>query len=284
MRIIVYDIEVFRYDWLVVFLDMTTGKFSVYHNDNAGVREYMRQPGLIFCGYNNKGYDNHVVKAICCGASNEIVKDINDFIIQQDRNGWEHWYLQKNKFWFDSFDLMDDTQVGTSLKHIEAHLNWNIEETEVDFDLDRPLTEDELTKTSHYCKWDVKATAKLLTLRKGYLEAKLNVARRKGIPDEKALYMTNARLTAAFLDAEATVRYDERDYHYPDNLDRSLIPGDVLAFFNRMQDPSVTDENLFRSNLKFKIGECEVVVGFGGIHAAIPNFRGGAYREDMENT
>lgn len=272
MKIHVYDIEVFAYDWLVVFLDVSTGKYSVFHNDNDGVRAYMSSPDRIFCGFNNKHYDNHVVKAICCGASPELVKQINDFIIVQERNGWDHWFLRQNRFWFDSFDLMDDTQVGTSLKHIEAHLGLNIEESEVDFNIDRPLTAEELQSTIHYCKWDVWNTANLLTLRKGYLEAKLDVGRAIGLPDQKALYMTNARLTAAALKAEAVQRFDEREYQYPDNLDLSLIPSEVLDFFGRLRDKSITDKELFSSKLTITLDGAEAVIGFGGIHHAQTNY------------
>lgn len=272
MRIIVVDIEVFKYDWIAIFLDTTTGEWAVFHNDNQGVRDYMSQSDVVFCGYNNKHYDNAVLKAICCGADPTLVKQINDFIIVEDRPSWEHWFLRQNRFWFDSFDLMDDTQVGTSLKHIEAHMGWNIEETQVDFNLDRPLTQEEIDSTVFYCKWDVKATAKLLTMRKGYLQAKLNVARTKGIPDTKALYMTNARLTAAFLDATFTERYDEREYHYPDNLDLSLIPSAVLDFFDRLHDTSIPSKELFNSKLTIDVDGAEAVIGFGGIHHARPNY------------
>ena len=272
MKIHVYDIEVFAYDWLVIFLDVTTGQWSIFHNDNAGVRDYMTQPDRIFCGFNNKHYDNHVVKAIACGASPELVKQVNDFIIVQERPGWEHAFLRQTRFWFDSFDLMDDTQMGTSLKHIEAHLGLDIEESEVDFNINRPLTPEELQKTIKYCKWDVWNTANLLTLRKGYLDAKLAVGREIGISDAKALYMTNARLTAVALQAEYVERYDEREYVYPDNLDKSKIPAQVLAFFDRMHDKSIPDSELFGTNLKFMLDGGEAVLGFGGIHHAQNNY------------
>lgn len=272
MRIIVTDVEVFRYDWIAVFLDTTTGDFAVFHNDNQAVREYMSQPDRIYCGYNIKHYDSHILRAICCNAPPELIKQLNDFIIVEERPGWEHWFIRQNRFWFDSFDLMDDTQVGTSLKHIEAHMGWNIEETSVDFNIDRPLTREEIESTIFYCKWDVKATAKLLTLRKGYLQAKMDVARTKGIPDTKALYMTNARLTAAFLDAVPREWYDEREYHYPENLDKSLIPPEVIAFFDRLHDSSIPSKELFNSKLTIDVDGAEAVIGFGGIHHARPNY------------
>lgn len=272
MRIIVYDIEVFQYDWFVIFLDLSSQQWFVYHNNNQAVRDFLSQPGIILCGFNNKHYDNHIVKAIACGADNALVKEINDFIIVQERQGWEHWFLRQNRFWFDSFDLMDDTQVGTSLKHIEAHLGVNIEETEVDFNLDRPLTREEIQSTIHYCKWDVYNTAKLLTLRKNYLEAKLAVGREIGLPDTASLYMTNARLTAKALRAEYIQRYDERKFQYPSNLMSHLIPPDVIDFFDRIHDDTIPDSVLFNSNLKFDIDGGEAVVGFGGIHHAQKNY------------
>lgn len=275
MRIIVGDIEVFRFDWISVFYDISNDTWSVFHNNNDDLRTFMGQSDVIFCGFNNKHYDNHIWKAISCGADNALVKEINDFIIKQDRVGWEHWFLRKNRFWFDSFDLMDDTQDGTSLKHIEAHLGMNIEETEVDFDINSPLTPEEIERTIFYCKWDVRATAKLLALRKGYLDTKLNVGRSLGLPDTKSLYNTNARLTATALSAKAVERYDEREYQYPSNLRLDLVPPEVIEFFDGIHDESIPRDEYFKSCLEFKIGECAVKVGFGGIHAAIPNYIGG---------
>ena len=273
MRISVYDIEVFAYDWIVIFLDTATGEWAVFHNDNAGVREYMQRPGQIFCGFNNKHYDNHIAKAICCGASPELVKEVNDFIIVEERSGWDHWFLRQNKFWFESFDLMDDSQLGTSLKHIEAHWGVSIEESEVDFNLKRPLSPEELNSTIRYCKWDVRNTARLLATRKKYLDAKLNVGRAIGLEDSKALYMTNARLTATALRATAIQRYDERDYAYPENLKREFIPPEVFNFFDRMGDKAISDKELFSSKLQLTVDGAEAVIGFGGIHHARTNYR-----------
>lgn len=272
MQIYVYDIEVFAYDWVVVFLDITTGKYVIYHNDNNGVRDFMSQPNRIYCGFNIKHYDNHVVKAICCGASPELVKQINDFIIEDERPGWEHWFLRKNKFWFDSFDLMDDTQLGTSLKHVEAHTFMDIEESEVDFNLDRPLTEEELRSTKDYCKWDVYNTAKMLTLRKDYLDCKIDLGRMCGLSAPKALYFTNARLAAKYLGATYVQRYDGREYEYPENLRRELIPSEILNFFEQILDLSIPDAVLFKRKLDIIIGGCPCTYAWGGVHGSLTQY------------
>ena len=39
MRLVVYDVECFSHDWLVVFNDIETGKYTVVHNDNEDLKE-----------------------------------------------------------------------------------------------------------------------------------------------------------------------------------------------------------------------------------------------------
>ena len=94
----------------------------------------------------------------------------------------------------------------------------------------------------------------------------------KGIPPEKALYMTNAKMTAAFLEASRREWDDERNYHYPPNLKKERVPPEVFEFFDRMHDPEISDGELFKSKLNFEIGGCPCVIGFGGIHGAVNNY------------
>jgi hypothetical protein len=167
---------------------------------------------------------------------------------------------------------MDDMQMGLSLKAIEGHQQgMSIEETEVDFNLDRPLTKEEIRLTIEYCIHDVDATEKITEIRKDYLNNKIYLGGMKGIAPAQALAMTNAKLTAAYLDARRTKEYDdERDYKYPENLRREYIPQEVFSFFDRLFDKSIPSEDLFKSKLNLTVGGCPVTLGFGGIHGAIP--------------
>ena len=181
--------------------------------------------------------------------------------------------MQQIRYWFNNVDIRDDTQQGLSLKAIEGHLGLSVEESTIDFNIDRPLTESELAELIHYCKHDVEATAELVRRRKSYLQTKLNIGRMVGLDDVKALSMTNAKLTAAFLKAQRPNKpwTDERQYQYPANLKREYVPQEVFDFFDRMKDPTIPDDTLFKSKLKLEIGGTPTVVGFGGIHSAIPN-------------
>lgn len=273
-RIFIYDFEVFKKDWIVVFKHLSDGAYYVFHNDNDGVRMLIKDHMPLLCGFNVKRYDNYILKAVLNGCSPEEVKGVNDEIILRGIPGWNIPILKNSGIWFESFDLMDDMQQGLSLKSIEAHLGMDIEETEVDFNLDRALTEEELKKTIRYCKYDVDATEKLFHLRKDYLENKIILGQMKGLTEAEALYMTNPKLTAVYLGAERPEHYwdDERNYQYPEQLKQEYIPEEVIDFFDRLHDKKISMDEIKGSKKEIMVGDCPVTLGFGGIHGAIPNY------------
>lgn len=270
MRLIVYDVEVFFEDWLVIFKDIETGKYTCVHNDNEELKECISED-CIYIGFNSKHYDQFIIKSICCGFTPQEVKQVNDFIIGGGQ-GWECPMLRDFFFRFNNVDIKDDMQMGLSLKAIEGHLGLSVEESTVPFDIDRPLTEEELKETAKYCIHDVDTTEKLVELRKDYLKNKIHIGKLAGLDEVKAMGMTNAKLTAALLKAEQKPHDDERKYVYPPNLKREYIPQEVFDFFDRMYDPEISDKELFSDKQTFSIGDCPGVVGYGGIHAAIPNY------------
>lgn len=270
MRLVTFDCEVFAYDWLVIFKDKETGRYTMVHNDNEELRECINDDTIYF-SFNGKHYDSYIIKAIAAGFTPQEVKQVNDFIIGGGQ-GWECPMLRDVYFRFNSVDIKDDTQMGLSLKAIEGHLGLSVEESTVPFDIDRPLTEDELKETAKYCMHDVDTTERLVELRKDYLKNKVHIGKLAGLDDVKAMGMTNAKLTAALLKATKQPHDDERKYVYPSHLKREYIPQEIFDFFDKMYDPSISDTELFSEKQSFSIGECPGVVGYGGIHAAIPNY------------
>ena len=271
MRLVTYDCEVFAHDWLVTFKDKDSGEYTLVWNDNDALTACI-DDDTIYCGFNNKHYDQHIIKAIAMEYSPEDVKKVNDYIIGGGI-GWSCPMLQGAWFQFNNADLKDDTQLGQSLKSIEGHLGLPIRESSVRFDIDRKLTEEERKETEYYCKHDVDTTEMLIDIRKDYLKNKINLGRLAGLSDAKALSMTNAKLTAAMLKAEKHEdRNDERKYVIPDNLLREYVPQEVFEFFEHMYDDSLTDDEVFKMKLKINVGDCPVTIGYGGIHGAIPNY------------
>ena len=216
MKIITYDCEVFAYNWIVVFKDKESGTYTVIHNDNEALKMALSED-TVYVGFNNKHYDQYIIKAIAMDFSPTEIKQVNDYIIGGGQ-GWEYPALRDTYFGFSNVDIRDDMQVGLSLKAIEGHLGLPIRESNVDFNINRPLTKEEIEETITYFKWDVDTTEKLIDLRKDYLKNKIQVGNIAGVSESKALSMTNAKLTAAILNATRKEHNDERNYKYPVNL------------------------------------------------------------------
>lgn len=297
MNIEIYDIEVFEHDWIVVFRNPEDGaEHTVIHNNNHQLREYIIKNNIFLGGFNNKWYDDWVVHAMLNGADNAIVKQLNDFIIS-GRNGWEFPFLQYKRKDFMSFDLRDDLAQNLSLKAIEGYMGQNIVESAIPWDLDRPLTPDELESTIQYCKTDVDNTVKLYHARKSYLESKKTVAKIKGMDEIEAMSLTNAKLTARFLDATKKPHDDEFDYFVPKELNIGKYQR-VVDFFldpleytlNGLREQLHQEQNArkiktltnkikklqasdrYDCDFKTDIAGVPHVYAWGGIHGAIPNF------------
>ena len=266
MATVIYDCEVFKYDWVVVFKDRKTGAYTIIHNDNEALKMAISNENL-YIGFNSKHYDQYIIKSIAADSTPEELKQLNDYIIAGGQ-GWEYPPLQDFYFTFNNVDIRDDMQNTLSLKSIEGHLGLPIRESNVDFNIDRPLTKEELEEVIKYCKYDVDSTEKIVNLREDYLKTKANLGKRAGIDVVKAMAMTNAKLTARMLGAKYVERNDGRGYVYPDNLDKSVIPNEILEFFDTIHDTEISDEDLFKTSLEIVIGDMPCTYAWGGVHGS----------------
>ena len=282
MKIYIYDIEVLKYDWIVVAKNIETKAYTVIHNDNYHLREFISQPGVILGGFNNKHYDDYITTTMIYGGSNIEVKKHNDFILGGNAP-WEFPFIQGKRKPFKSFDLRDDiADPGISLKAIEGNLKLPIVESSIPFDIDRPLTPEELEELIRYCKYDVDSTERLFYERKeDYIDAKALIADMYNLPKDEAIGLTNAKLCSRILGANPKTYDDERDYVIPDNIDTELIPKVILDFFMMIRDKSIPDTKLFGSGkgskgmdlklwIKTSRGSCPVTYAWGGVHGAKP--------------
>lgn len=294
MTVFIYDIEVFSDDWIVVFRRPEEGSpHIVIHNDAYHLREFLSQPDVVIGGFNNKHYDDWVILTMILGGSNVEVKRHNDFIIDGG-NGWEFPFIQFQKKPFKSFDLRDDiADKGLSLKAIEGNMYLPIVESSVSFDIDRPLTPDELDEVIKYCKNDVDATVALYNARDEYITSKKIVGKMYGVEESEALGLTNAKLSARVLNTKHETRDDERDYHIPECLSPDLIPKQVLDFFLQIRDLSIPSTKLFGTGkqgskgmtldlwIETGGGRCPVTYAWGGVHGAKAAFTAEATSERL---
>ena len=57
----VYDFEVFKYDWLVVFKHLESGETVKIINDHKQLLEfYQKNSSDLYIGFNNSRYDDYI--------------------------------------------------------------------------------------------------------------------------------------------------------------------------------------------------------------------------------
>lgn len=161
-----YDFEVFKYNWHVRIINpvekISTG---IWDDPDALTQYFEKHNKEIWIGYNNRRYDQYIAKGIMLGMN---PKEINDWIIKKDLPGWQY-SSAFNRITMINFDTMLKTDTG--LKPLEAFMGNDIRETEVPFDIDRPLTDKEKKQTEFYCNNDVEQTIEVWLARKAEFDA-----------------------------------------------------------------------------------------------------------------
>lgn len=294
--ILFYDFEVFKYDWLVVIMDMDAKKEYVVVNDSDKLQTiYEAHVNDIWTGFNNIHYDQYIFKGILLGLD---PKKINDFIILGGQDGWKYSSAFRT-IPMINYDVMLATgRIG--LKTVEAFLGSNIKETDVPFDIDRKLTEEEIQITIKYCRSDVQQTVNAFIQTIDVFDAMLGII--KAFPQQTSLQDigdTEARITAKVLGCHRREYTDEFDYF--------ILPCIQLKKYKAVQDwfedkkkeaqeKGIAQWDKWKKKAWYKEQSFEIMVagvphtfGFGGVHGAIDrpihldHKDGAGYHVDVNN-
>lgn len=256
MKFILFDFEVFKNNWLVVFKEPEKEHRVIIDDYDELKRFYQENKNNIFVGYNNKHYDDFIMKGIL---SDLDPYKISKWIIEDNKNGWNFPGIDK-KINFASLDLMQDISgaIGIGLKEIESNLGMDTQESNVDFTLDRKLTSEEIEETVFYCKHDVDATEQLMIVRKDYISSKLMLINQFDLPIS-CIGKTNAQLTAEVMNPRKKSYDDGLMYYLPDNL--HLKDTSILSLY----------ETPLNKKAHLDITLCGVPhkLAFGGLHGAL---------------
>lgn len=204
-----YDFEVFKYDWLVVVMDMTAKKTHVIINSPEQLEAlYKANMKEIWCGFNSRHYDQYILKAILCGFD---PKKVNDYIIVKGNPGWKFSSLFRN-FPLWNYDVMLNTDVG--LKSFEGFMGNNIKETSVPFNIDRKLTEEEIAETVKYCKHDVEQTIQVFLKRTEEFNTMMYFIKHFGLSMD-SISKTKAQLAAEILGGNRKGADFDDEFQFP---------------------------------------------------------------------
>lgn len=252
--LIFYDFEVFRYDWLVVFINPIEKSETVIVNDKNKLHEfYNKYKNDIWVGYNSRNYDQYILQGILCDFD---PFKISNYIINEKKQGYSFSSLFK-KYPLNNFDL---GSMLFSLKQLEGFMGNNIKETDVPFDIDRKLTTDEINSTIKYCRHDVAQTIEVFLKKKSDFDAQLDIIKTFKLP-LSAIGKTKAQLTAMALGCQRKKFNDEWDI--------SFIPTIKLNKYKHIWDWFKNPDN-YKNGEKLNTKVCGVphTFGLGGIHGA----------------
>ena len=257
-----YDMEVYFKDWLGVFLDTDSQKEHVIVNDPEYLRRlYEEHKNDIWCGFNINHYDQYIVKAILLEID---PKYVNDRIIEEHIDGWQitHQFRQYPMINYDLFLSRDK-----GLKTLEGFMGSNIKETDVDFNIRRKLTDEEIEMTIKYCRHDVEEAIKVFMYQINEFHASMGLI--KAFPDElsiKDLSRTKPQLSAKIIGCERTHHDDEFEVFVLDCIDLKRYKAAKEFFLN--EENHWYKRGTKKNEFKIVAGGLEHTLGWGGIHAA----------------
>ena len=255
-KIVIYDFEVFRFDVLLGLLIVDGGKKRLFQTwDKEKMKDiYRRTKGTdwTWVGFNNTSYDDHIYEAILEGKD---PYETSKAIIQ------ENW--RRSRFDIRSFDVMRSTNKFVSLKVTELIRGERIDTSDVDFDLPRPLTEEEKKATERYNESDLEATLYNFSMFYNKFALKLDLIEEFGLDAKKALRATDAQLSAMVLGAKKIEGIESMEVTRPEYRNLRLKNEPLLRFY---------ESEGWRSKVQktIRIGNAELTVGSGGLHQAIP--------------
>lgn len=275
---IFYDFEVFEYDWLVVLFDSKNKCEKVIINDKEELENFYQENKFdIWVGFNNKNYDQHILKGILCGFN---PKKISDYIITDHNNGWGYSNLM-NKIYTIQYDVMNSLNKG--LKTYEGFQGKNIKESDVAFNIPRKLTKEEIEETIIYCRSDVINTYELFIKTIKDFKAHMNLVKMTG-GNLKYLSKTKTQLSSIILQAKQTIRDDEFDVFVPDNLEikkyKKIVDwyksDDSKRYYNRVKKKNGGYKNE-ENRLEISVAGVPHVFGWGGLHGARKKYHSKGY-------
>ena len=256
MNIAIFDFEVFRYDTLLGygFVDLKTGKCAYKQTwDLNEMRELYNTYGAdtIWVGWNSNHYDDLIFEAI-------VKNQVSPFVKSKELIGqkWKPFC----RFPFFGYDLLNGFLNPPSLKLTEALEGDSIDTTEVDFDLQRPLTAEERAQTEQYNMSDLKRTYKNFCKFKGKFELRIAMINEFNIPLQQGLRMTGTQIAAAALGAKAVPGIENQ------KIKPVLYP--TLQVKNQQMIDWFLGEK-FREKENIRLNICNTTVNFaaGGAHS-----------------
>jgi len=251
MRFIVFDFEVFKFDVLLGAIILDPGKDPVVFqtwDENEIKKFYNENTESVWVGHNNSHYDNYILQA--------ILMDMNPYEVSKSivENNIKSKLVIKLRY----YDLM--TWHFGSLKMIEGQMGKNISESEVDFNLQRCLTEKEKQLTESYNRDDLDQTLTDMRLCKNEIQLRFDMMK------EFNLGFATLRITENQI-AEKVLK-PVRIHGIEDQIIIPQLPSTIKINNEKVKSYYLNKEWEHTPKIIVNICGVDHTVAKGGIHAA----------------
>lgn len=175
--------------------------------------------------------------------------------------------LKLNRITLYDWDILND-RVLYSLKEAEGFLGLQISETEVDFNLDRPLTQEERELTEKYNRADLDATWEEVKEQIPHLKIRVALMSEYKMPKE-IISKTNQFITGEILGGQYRNYKDQKQPYDP-----SIAPIEINnpEYHKALEMFTDCEEIDYKAKTKIDICGVEHVIAIGGLHGARKNF------------
>lgn len=254
--------------WCVTFINYKDRNniITIINNRQLLIQFYELYKDEIFVSYNGRQYDTGIFKGILDGMN---VGYVNDKLIKEGKKPFQVVKNHKNYPLNDYDAILKDK----SLKQLEAFMGDDIRETEVDFNIDRPLTEAEIEQTKIYNIHDVSELLKVLDACWNDFEGQLDIIELYGL-DMSYFTKTKVQLAAKILNAvDQHTMDDEFDICLPDTIRLSdkykFIPEWYMNPKNwRYKEHLHSEDDQHNNQLTCIVAGIPHVFAWGGCHGA----------------
>lgn len=244
----------------MVAIDYKSKEKTIITNDKLELQKFYDLHNTdIWVGYNSRMYDQFILKGILLGYDPFFV---NNEIIMNDKKGWQV-VKDNGEVSLYNFDIATGFH---SLKQLEGFMGSMIKETDIPFDLNRKLTDEEIKQVEFYCTHDVEETLKVFDYRKEEFNSQVMMIETFELP-MTMFNKTKPQLSAHILGAKRGNGYnDEFDLEFPD----TLILGEKYQYiYDWYKDKSNRD---YHKSLITEVAGVPHIFAWGGLHAAVPNY------------
>ena len=289
--VFVYDVESFPNLFTCTLLNTNSNKIGVYEisnrkNDLGKIVSTFLNKGIIFCGYNNKYYDDPIINYIILNQQIllqkpvwDVTKDIktlsNEIIESGDK--FDSWSTYKHAHCFPSFDLlrmMFSKKLRCGLKELQVTMQYpNVQEYDGDFN--RNVQDSEIDNIISYNINDVNSTNQLLLLNQKNIDLRIGIHNEYGINamSMDGVGIGNEILKTKYLQATNKKWSEVKDLRSPCNivdLNEIILP--KISFETEILQNLLSEIKTLRINLnkkwnkQFYFHNSLISMGLGGLH------------------